>query len=715
MAALIALLILICSPLIGGLNGRAWAQNFNPRGGRKNGLIQVGFVSAITDTSPSNLANIFLNVIAVRFNPLPKKDSKNQNLPNENNPKWVTIPIPSGAGAGVAGRPGDLQIDLLAGRTQLQMFNTAAVRIQTFRSIELVLDTTNPGYVVPVCSLGGALEGCTTVPLQLTNPGNQISILASSPVTVTKQGVTVVPLQINFTFNGRPTVQGQPYSGTVTISQVAATKFEAKISGTVSGSGSGIQAKHIRRLTLSAEPMGTNNVVASANVIDSAYQIFVPAPAPDSGAGASYDLFISGGGVPYEAVRMTGNSGSTPAVFAGDDLTVNFSPSKVGVATGTISGNVKDQCTSSPVIGATLQLLIPPHGTSGINCADPTSTSQCVSVATANTDNAGNFPLPGTVFAPAPFDSVPVNSSSSAYTMQISAPGYNSVIDGNVFASASKVGGKCPDSKLAPPLCDYELPTSYLSGTITLGAAPAPGTYVMTQVFAENHSTNTLVSALTSPIIILPTNNTGAFTINVPANDSTAPSYDVNGQPNLDLFAQAIDQYAGGTDPYPGHTIITASNIAAPTTFCQTPLPDSNLFPAAETMDCVGHGSITGLLNNPDINTFVELSKNYDQTSTGDVQLLSAVPVSLIAPGGGTTNPPVGNGYSFCVPPDNYSLTRYEGATPVESPSPIGTPTPIAVAPPQPTGSPSPCPSTCEDSNNKACPGICGNTSANPL
>ena len=713
MAALITPSILICSLLIGGLNSRAHAQGVNPgraRTGNKSGLVQVGFVSAITDQNPANLQNIFLNVVGVRLNPLPRKHSKNQNIPNDNNPKWVNIPIPSGAGVGVAGRPGDLQIDLLAGRTQLQLFNTAGARTQTYNTIELLLDTTNPGYVVPVCSLlgGGPLEGCMTSPLQLANPGNQISIIATSPVTVSKQGVTIVPLQVNFEIVTPPTIQGFPYVGTVSISQVAASSFEAIISGTVKAVGSGRQAKRVRRLTLSAEPMGTNNVVATANVINSAYQISVPAPPPGSGAGASYDLFISGGAVSYEAVRLTGPT----AVFSGGTpITVDFLPKKIGATLGSISGNIKDQCTNSPLIGATLQLLIPPDSNLNAKCAS--TPSDCVSVATANTDDAGDFPLPGTVFAPAPFDNVPVDDALPPYTMQISAPGYNTVIDGDVVASSRKTGGKCSPT-IATSACNYQLPTSYLSGTINLTAAPAPGTYVLAQVFAENNQTNTLVGALTNPIIIRATNNSGQFKINVPANDPTAPSSVAPPAASLDLFAQAIDQYAGGSDPYPGHTIITASNIAAPTVACTTVTPpNSTLFPSAETMDCVGHGSITGILDSPDIDTFVEISKNYN--NTGDVQLFSAAPVSLLDPGSSPDNPPVGNGYSFCVPPDDYSLTRYEGATPVKTPIPDPEPTQtITVMPPQPTSSPSPCPSTCDDSIT-GCPGVCRNTAANPL
>lgn len=706
-AALIAPVLLICLMLVASMDGRAHAQLANPVG--KNGLVQVGFVANLqfpAGQPTPNLQHIFVNVVAVRLNPKPTGNSTK--FPPENNPKWVTITIPSGTGVGNAGRPGDLQIDLLAGRTQLQLFNTGKARTETYHSIELSLDTTNPGYVVPVCSsvAGTTLEGCTATPLTLNNPTNQISFIATNPIVVQKQAVTTLALQLSFQINNLPTIQGQPYVGTVSIAQVSPQAYEATISGTVTGAGSGVQKKKVRRLTLSVEQQGTNNVIAFANVINSKYSIAVPAPPPGSGAGASYDIYISGGGVSYEATRITG-------LFAGASPTVDFTPAKVMSTQGNIAGTITDMCSKAPLVGATLQLLVPPDSNLTADCV--TTPTDCVSVATANTGNAGAYPLPGTVTTPAPFSDVPVNPSSSPYTMEISAPGYNSIVDNDVFATTKKTGGKCLASS-SPPGCDYTLPTSYLTGSLNLAAAPATGTYTMVQVFAENQGTNNLVSALPIPLIIRPGNDSATFTINVPANQAGAPPSNIQGAPNLDLFAQAIDLYAGASDPYPGHNIITAANIAAPTSYCQTVAPlDDTLFPSAETMDCIGHGSISGVLNNPDINTFVEISKNYN--GTGDVQLYSAAPVSLLNPGSGNPNPQVGNGYTFCVPPDSYTLTRYEGATPVESPTAVATQSITVVPPPLPvpSSSPTPCPTTCQDAGSSTCPGVCSNTSATPF
>jgi hypothetical protein len=74
-------------------------------------------------------------------------------------------------------------------------------------------------------------------------------------------------------------------------------------------------------------------------------------------------------------------------------------------------------------------------------------------------------------------------------------------------------------------------------------------------------------------------------------------------------------------------------------------------------------------------------------------------------------NPP--NRYTLCVPPDTYTLARFEQA----SPSPSAAATPVAMQPvvvPQAAPTSSPCPSTCSDSDTSGapCPGLCNNTEA---
>ena len=113
-------------------------------------------------------------------------------------------------------------------------------------------------------------------------------------------------------------------------------------------------------------------------------------------------------------------------------------------------------------------------------------------------------------------------------------------------------------------------------------------------------------------------------------------------------------------------------------------------------MDCVGHSSVTGTVLNPDSGTTVAVSKN-------GVRLLQA------AVGPATPAPSVGNTYSFCAPPDTYTIQRLEKGVPA------GTPTAVTLMPtPMPTSSP--CPSTCfGQSANNTCPGLCVNVVQSPL
>ena len=69
-----------------------------------------------------------------------------------------------------------------------------------------------------------------------------------------------------------------------------------------------------------------------------------------------------------------------------------------------------------------------------------------MSVATANTDNTGVFPMPGSATIPAAFANVPVLPKGSArYAMEVTAPGYDplfvQVIPGT--GSNKKAGGTC--------------------------------------------------------------------------------------------------------------------------------------------------------------------------------------------------------------------------------------------------------------------------------
>jgi hypothetical protein len=201
------------------------------------------------------------------------------------------------------------------------------------------------------------------------------------------------------------------------------------------------------------------------------------------------------------------------------------------------------------------------------------------------------------------------------------------------------------------------------------------------------------VAALSPPLIFLNQQTSLPFTLNVPISGAG---------PNFDLFAVAIDPFQGAPEPFPGHDIAVLANQPGPSSACQP--ANAAAFAA---INCVGHGSVSGTVQNPDLGTTVEAEKQ-------------GVQIAGTSPGLFSSIGPSNNQYTLCVPPDSYTLQRFEAAptssaTTSPTPIPVGTPQPVMV--PQPGATSSPCPSTCSNSNSgpQPCPGICNATSASPL
>ena len=632
------------------------------------GSVEIGFIAV----PPQGFQNVLLNVVSVRLNP--KADAA------EDATTWVNIAVPSLVGVGSSGKPGDLQFDLNLIQSVPQLFNTAPVKPNKYMDLEIILDNVHPGTLIPYCSSSGPLEGCINYPMTLQSPGTPLTLDVLVPVTKRQLTQVVVTLNVAITAGGVPVTTGGAYTVTVTPSVAVQSNLLAGINGSTKGAQGGKTKKKVLGLSVTAETMGTNTIIASAPVAGGTYSLALPAAAD---IGTLYDLYVSGGGVVYQADRL-------PAVFPGTSQNISFDVGKQQKL-GSISGQIADACTGQPIQGATVQLLVPPNENSAADCSS--TPAQCVSVATTTTDNDGDYPIPGTATAPAQFNNVPIGNT---YTMQISAPGYDTLLTPAAATGNTKHGGKCTSGNPAPD-CDFSLTTSYIVGTLNLGANPPAGTSVMFEVFAENTGTNTIQSALPTPITIRSASATANFTINVPSTVG-----------NFDLFASAIDLYQGATDPYPGHTVVVASNVA-PQVVCPAPTtPTVVLGP----MDCIGHGSAAlGSVSNPDSGTTVELSKD-------DVELMSA-PVIPLPPA-----PTPNNTYSFCTPADTYDVQRFEAQFPATGTSPLE-PLPalpvgsseevIIPAPgPEPVTKPSSCPTTCSFPDG-TCPGTCINTVPDPL
>jgi len=173
------------------------------------------------------------------------------------------------------------------------------------------------------------------------------------------------------------------------------------------------------------------------------------------------------------------------------------------------------------------------------------------------------------------------------------------------------------------------------------------------------------------------------------------------------LFATTIDTFQGISDPYQGHTIAVIQGVDGPQGTC----PAVTAPAITDTISCVGHGSVTGSVANPNLGTSVVLSKNG--------VMITNTPVQNQAP-----NIDSSNSFSFCAPGDTYTVQRLQLPTPVASVVPSAAPTPfltgavvdvtIPVAPlvggPTPTPTPAlKCPTTCSNPGG-TCPGICNNT-----
>ncbi len=647
----------------------------------KTAPVEIGFQGV----PPVGFQNVLLNVQAVRINP------KANAAPDD--PNWQKIGVPPGISGGGIGTP-ELQIDLNNSQDLPQLFNIAKVKPGKYKIAQLILDPNNPGTLVPVCPSAGTPEGCINYPFQLTNAGSPINLISASPplIDTSKAALSQLIIKLTMKIDTPPVAPGGSYLVSFTMDPVPSALL-GSVSGTVPG-GSGITAKHLRKLSVTAELIGTNTEIAVA-------------PVSNGGFGTLYDLALSGGGDSYGAIRLA------PLIPLSTLDTEDFKGVLTNQTLGSISGTVMDFCVAKkPIAGATIQLLIPPLNNLKLSdgsgdCSKPANLGECVSVATANTDNTGSFPLPGTLTLPSAFASVPVLKSGT-YTMMVTAPGYDPSFTPVNSTSGTKAGGNCSTSKTITP-CKILLTSGTITGTIPI-VAPVPGQTALVQVFAEDAGTNNIVSALPMPIIARPGSNAVGFTINVPTSATGKP---------FDLFATTIDLFQGIADPYQGHSIVVIPNVPGPTTpsgpgacFDKTP-PN----PPTEAITCVGHGSMTGTVGNANLGESVVLSID-------DVKITNTAVQNQF--GNGSPNPT--NSFSFCVPGgDTYTVQAFQLPTPVAGVTPLIAPTP---APAEPTaiatvtipqapsvGGPSPtptpafkCPTTCSSAPG-VCPGICKNAS----
>jgi hypothetical protein len=398
---------------------------------------------------------------------------------------------------------------------------------------------------------------------------------------------------------------------------------------------------------INAEVTGTNAVVASAPIADSSGNYTIELPAGVSGT--NYDLFVSGS--------------TTYAVAANIPLTRGGSASQnfgvLTTSTATITGTIIDQRTGAGLVGATVNLLLPENP--AFNCA--ASTTGCVVVNTTTSNSVGNYTFSG--IQPPP--------SGTPYYVQAGTTGTDTVTQPLNYSSTPTCAGS-PNSGN----CSIELTNFPLSGTVAIDPPPAAGSNMLVTVMAEQTGTGNLVG-LTQVTV----NATGssAFGMEVPTKVGA-----------VDLIASAQDAYLGVGTQFSGHQLAVQSDINP------TAPP-----PITLTVSCLGHGTIAGVANSSDANTHVRLYQN-------NVQLMDTTVGSTVPVPGSTAIPPYPNQYSFCAPPNTYTIQRFEVASGVASPGPAQT---VVVPVPTPLATSGACP-VCQNSGG-VCPGNCAATTANPL
>ncbi len=434
--------------------------------------------------------------------------------------------------------------------------------------------------------------------------------------------------------------------GFYTINPSITVSIASQYLGEVSGKVSGVP---IQGAAIKAELHGTGDPIASAPVKnDGTYVLELPA----QDVGSSYDIFARGDGVLFSAA-------SGVMVMRGAQITQDFSVATA--QTAFIAGVIKDAQTGLGISGATINLLAPPAGQS-FDCQS--TPSKCVIVAKGTTDDVGNYPLSGNISHPAFFNEVPLGT----YTLQVTAAGYDNVV-ATVPVNTESTEAVCGPPGTTTYDCSFNLNSTTISGNVSVAPGPAPGADVQVLVMAEDSGTNNLENVTMTTI---PGGATSApFTLNVPTSVA-----------GFDLFSSAVDFYNGRPSPFPGHQIEVLSNVPGGAT--------NQNFPA---LDCMGHGSLTGeVAVTPDSGTTVVLSK-------GNVQLMET--------GVGASMSSNAGQFSFCAPPDTYTLQRYEDGAPASAP------TAVTVAAPAATSSP--CPGICGFASGQ-CAGICNNTPIdNPL
>jgi hypothetical protein len=674
-AALRCSLLIALATLLANWGASAHAQQ---------GYVQVAIQSTLetfnNEPIASDYQRVLLNVLAVRLNP------STDTTISDFAPAWVEIPAPAavglanpspfistssnytGTGTVVTAATSILQLDLVPLQNLPIFFNAAEIGAGTYGQVELVLNSANPSSVVPLCHSGEA-EGCITFNAAVFMQKKPSSTadgetakktskfvypkLRAKFIYPVKAGV-VQPLLIDLI-----TTVGRPSKGTPVTANLVITPRIRPIKSSPIPSSLGEVTGKVNNFvqsstTVTAELHGTNQVIAITHLLGKGtFSLFLPAQP----AGTLYDMYVSGNGGFVVMSGVTVIGGSSIALSP-----VTVPSSSLGLLRGTIS----DGCNGLPIGAATLSLLVPDLTKGAATCqltgSPPAIPPNCVVVATATTDDLGQYPPPLTRFAEVALKPPP---GVPHYDLEISAPGYNTTVQ--PITPGSVV---CPDSVI-PNTCSFGLEHGFLVGTAELSNSNETGATLNALVTAEDSGTNNIENI--SLASIPPGTTSGPFTISVPIAE---PSSNAIGVSSYDLFGSIQDLFEGTPQKTSGNEIGVVAGVRAPNTDC-----NSRTIPPLSAMDCVGLGSVSGNVtpanpNDPSA-TSVRLAK---EAKNGNlVQIMETEPNSIVP------LPAPDNNYAFCAPHDTYTLQHFESGSsepvsqvtvPLNGPKKLKTPCP---------------------------------------
>jgi len=680
----VPVLLVLGLSLVGNVTREAVAAI--PKG---KGTVEVAFTTTLSTTNGAQplqtFQRILLNVISVRLNP-----SNDPNV-SDGDSQWQTIAVPAGVGqvnvsgalatgftfGGNFGPNGavisfgqgtaEIQLDMLALTGLPQIFNSNIIAAKTYHQVELVLDPTIPGNVIPLCGGGSpTAEGCVVYPAQFSNPSQGPTIRTSTSYDVTSQTVQPLVVQINLVVGPAPVLASNTNKTSVLITPTISVPPNGSASGGVitnSALGTVIGAVSLpltsTKETVTAEASGTNQIVASVPLkSDGSFSMNLPAAA----GGTLYDFYTSGARTSF-VVRSRQNVTQGSVLNLGT-LTV---PSR---STASLSGSVNDACSGSPIQAATLDLIVPdatfPGGAPNCN-ADPTPAG-CVVVASATTDERGHYPMPGNSQQPPAFQTVASLPPSQNYVLRVSSSGYNGWLQ-----PVTTSGGlfKCVGSGSNANACTFSLEHGQIDVTASL-AAPNAEPALNVLVMPEDHGTNKIEGLAMATI---PSGQTAA-TVPLLVPDATATLPATNPVASYDLFASTQDVFGGAPQKATGHAIPVASNMAGPGK-CQ-----SAGSATLSGFQCGGHSSISGnVIGATDQNTVVVLANN-------------GVPIQSTGPG---------PSFSFCAPADptaSYTVQHFERQ---EDGTLTSSSSPVAASFPAPVATSTPCSSICNTGTPNTC------------